>query len=85
MTCGKIFKTYPSKIALGKGKYCSQQCQFKSMAYPHISSDFFYKGMTPWNKGLKGAQVAWNKGSKGIIKVNKGSFQNGEMGSQVFV
>lgn len=22
----------------------------------------FRKGMTPWNKGLKGAQVAWNKG-----------------------
>jgi len=23
------------------------------------------KGMTPWNKGLKGSQVAWNKGLKG--------------------
>ena len=24
------------------------------------------KGKTPWNKGLKGVQVAWNKGLKGV-------------------
>lgn len=24
------------------------------------------KGRTPWNRGLKGAQVAWNKGTKGV-------------------
>ena len=24
------------------------------------------KGRTPWNKGLKGAQIAWNKGTKGL-------------------
>lgn len=26
------------------------------------------KGKIPWNKGLKGKQVAWNKGLKGVIK-----------------
>lgn len=31
------------------------------------------KGKTPWNKGLKGAQVAWNKGVKGEDSHSYGS------------
>lgn len=32
-------------------------------------------GSIPWNKGLKGAQVAWNKGLKGVqVGWNKGLF-----------
>ena len=27
-----------------------------------LPSTVWKKGITPWNKGLKGAQVAWNKG-----------------------
>lgn len=27
--CGKEFKTYPSKVLLGKGKYCSKKCCLK--------------------------------------------------------
>ena len=26
LTCGKEFKTYPCKIKVGKGKFCSTQC-----------------------------------------------------------
>ena len=26
------------------------------------------KGKEPWNKGLKGAQVAWNKGMRGVCR-----------------
>ena len=26
LVCGKDFKTYPSKILLGRGKYCSKEC-----------------------------------------------------------
>ena len=38
----------------------------------------FVKGLTPWNKGAKGKQVAWNKGTKGVCKPNKGSFKMGD-------
>ena len=29
VVCQKTFKTYPSKLALGRGKYCSQACCLK--------------------------------------------------------
>lgn len=28
--CGKEFKTYPSRVKIGKGKYCSKECYFAS-------------------------------------------------------
>ena len=30
-TCGKEFKTYPSRIKIRKGKYCSKECCFKAL------------------------------------------------------
>ena len=29
--CGKEFKTTTQRIADGRGKYCSRECQFESM------------------------------------------------------
>jgi group I intron endonuclease len=37
----------------------------------------FYKGFTPWNKGLKGAEP-WNKGLKGVMSANKTSYKSGK-------
>lgn len=34
----------------------------------------FLPGSTPWNKGVKGAQVAWNKGKRGYMGKNCTSF-----------
>lgn len=42
--CNKEFVTYPSKILLGRGVYCSKKCS---------SVTFIKKGTTPWNKGMK--------------------------------
>lgn len=42
LTCDKPFHTYPSKIALGRGKYCSKECTAHTL---------FQKGSTPWHKG----------------------------------
>lgn len=37
------------------------------------------KKLAPWNKGLKGVQVAWNKGTTGLIKPNSGNFKKGHI------
>lgn len=41
--CGKLFITYPSKVKIGKGKYCSRFCCLKVTSIP--------MGNVPWNKG----------------------------------
>lgn len=45
----------------------------KSTVYKHLQKcgitrnwSEWQRGKEPWNKGLKGAQVAWNKGMKGV-------------------
>lgn len=50
----------------------------KSTVYKHLqkcgitrSWSEWQKGKEPWNKGLKGAQVAWNKGLKGVYTSSK--------------
>jgi hypothetical protein len=52
LVCGKRFKTYPSKIKLGRGKYCSKKCCLE-ITNKHLSKNTisrFKKGFTPWNK-----------------------------------
>lgn len=62
--CNKSFRTYPSRIRIGKGKYCGKKCAEVSL---------FPKGHIPWSKGKKGihyspatefkkGQASWNKG-----------------------
>jgi hypothetical protein len=41
--CGTEFRTIPSRIKIGDGKYCSKECYFKSK-----------KGKATWNKGISG-------------------------------
>lgn len=82
LKCGKSFRTYPSKIALGRGKYCSKKCSNLATLIKkgqHLSPlTEFKRGNSPLKVRLSGKRVAWNKGTKGIIKANKGSFQKGE-------
>jgi hypothetical protein len=67
--CESLFKTYPSRIKVGWGKYCSKKCQNKSQIgnckywlgkkRPELNNTgaketMFKKGSTPWNKGLVG-------------------------------
>lgn len=44
-TCNSEFKTYPSKVKIGRGVYCSRKC---------ASSTLFSVGHTPWHKGKTG-------------------------------
>lgn len=51
--CGKEFRTYPSKIAMGRGKYCSKECSMK-ITNQKLSENGehtrFEKGQKAWNK-----------------------------------
>lgn len=53
LECSTGFKTYPSKIALGKGKYCSRLCSDKHTLIKkgqRLSPDTeIKKGQKPWN------------------------------------
>lgn len=70
--CNKQFSTYPSRIKIGKGKYCTE-CRVVSR---------FQKGHTPATKGILGVHyspttefkkglVPWNKGIKTGVHHNK--------------
>lgn len=64
LNCKKEFKTYVSKIKLGRGKYCSKSCnnisqlgkcvspltQFKKGEHRSPTTEF-KKGSSSWNKG----------------------------------
>lgn len=47
LVCGKEFRTYPSKILLGRGKYCGKECCLK------ITNEILEKNgeKTRWKKG----------------------------------
>lgn len=48
--CGKEFITYPSKIKIGRGKYCSKLCEQKAFKGKHFSKDTEWKkGTMPWS------------------------------------
>lgn len=56
LVCGKEFGTYPCKIKIGKGKYCSKKCSFtitntvKNKAFINRGKDTrFKKGQKPWS------------------------------------
>ena len=40
--CGNFFETYPCRVKVEKGIYCSQKCANKDM----------FTGKPPWNKGI---------------------------------
>lgn len=78
--CGKEFKTYPSKVRAGKGKYCSKHC---SNAVTLIKKGERRSLSTEIKKGQKLALgnkngISWNSGTKGVMKPNKTSFRKGE-------
>ena len=52
--CGKTFHTFPSRLKKGLGKYCSKKCFYLER-----------KGISPWNKGLKGFSGENNNAWKG--------------------
>ena len=49
--CGKEFKTYPSKVALGRGKFCSKDCAKETL---------FGHGQKMGKQFEKGKQHPWH-------------------------
>ncbi len=61
------FKTYPSKIALGKGKYCSVECTNEAFKGMHSSPETqFKKGQMPAN--FKGYRFTTSRPQSGTYK-----------------
>lgn len=57
LVCKKEFKTFPYRVKLGYGNYCSSKCYGNSMIgkpAPHP----FKKGNIPWNKDKEFPQVS---------------------------
>ncbi len=88
LICNKDFKTYSSRIRIGKGKYCSKECSFKSLV-GHVSPKKGVKLTSEQKKkmNINGLKLGWgwNKGKqmptlknhthgfkKGFIPWNKG-------------
>ena len=82
--CGNKFRTTNYKRKIGKGKYCSKKCFYENktrcsgLKYKLrvINKGWFIKGHV-FNKGKANPRFGmppWNKGTKGIMKVNGGSF-----------
>ncbi len=78
--CNKTFRTYPSRIKIGKGRYCSSKCSLSSIG--------FQKGQESWMKGKRGirlspatefrkGQPAWNKGGKAPWAKHDKQFKKG--------
>jgi hypothetical protein len=58
--CGKEFKTIPSRVKDGRGKYCSKECSNKHTLIKkgeHRGVQFA-KGHQTWCKGLKGIHLS---------------------------
>lgn len=59
-TCNKLLIKNPKEAywQFDGRIFCGQKCR------TYIGMGNHFKGLTPWNKGKKGLQVAWNKGKK---------------------
>jgi hypothetical protein len=71
LTCGKEFYQKPSRIKIGRGKYCSRPCWFKA-GYSDESKKKMSesrKGKIPWNKGKTCPQEIRDKISKSLTGI----------------
>ena len=80
VVCQREFVTYPSKILLGRGKYCSKAC---SDSVTLIKRGQRIGIATEIKKGDKLAlgikkESVWNSGTKGLCKPNITRFKQGE-------
>ena len=54
--CGGELDTTPSRLRVGRGKYCSKQCRDADPRHIELMKSVittkFALGLTPWNKGL---------------------------------
>lgn len=53
LKCGKEFKTYPSKLKVGRGKYCSKLCSDQVTLIKkgqHLGVSTQFGNITPYNK-----------------------------------
>lgn len=72
--CGAGFYTPPSRLKIGRGKYCSKKCQYENATRPSglnynikvVNKGWIKKGATPPYAGKNLPYPVWNKGLKGI-------------------
>lgn len=79
LNCNDLFKTRPSVVAIGSGKYCSGSCAGKHLwsKKEHrdkmVSSHVGKKSNNALEVYYKNGGIVWNKGKKGItVAWNKG-------------
>lgn len=101
LTCNKKFKTYQSRIKIGKGKFCSKKC-FNITLLGKDTWNKGKKGLQKWNSkkyeqmrkimlgnsyGFKKGQPSWNKGLVGIMPIpwNKGKKVEQTTGSKNWI
>ncbi len=87
LSCNKTFWAYPSRIRIGKGKYCCKPCMLAFVGFQKGQKSWmkgrhglrmspsteFKKGQTSWRKGLKFPGYKHDKQfKKGMIPWNKG-------------
>jgi hypothetical protein len=78
LVCGEEFKTYPSRIKIGRGKYCSKKCSHKitdKVLESNGENTRFKKGGVPHNK-KGGTYTQARKGSKKYILLFKPKHPN---------
>ena len=68
LKCNKDFEVYLSKIKEGKAKYCSKECQYRTMR----GKPFFDRiGMSPYNKGLKLPQFSGENHPRYVKRIKR--------------
>lgn len=64
--CGSEFETTPSRLASGRGRFCSRACGYANRTRPsglvyNVANEnptAFKAGQEPWNKGLRGTHFS---------------------------